>query len=77
MTEQALNLELLFNNALGASKKITIRKPKANLTEAEVRTTIDVITATDIFAGKDGDPYTLGKGARYVHRNVEEIYSDN
>lgn len=76
MTEEILHLELLFHNALGATKKITVRKPKANLSEAEVRNTIDVIAATEIFAGKDGDPYVTGQGARYVQRTIEDIYSE-
>ncbi|MGK9326166.1 DUF2922 domain-containing protein [Aerococcus urinaeequi] len=76
MIEDVLTLELLFENALGTSKKITVRNPKEGLTEAEVRNTIDTIASTEIFSGKNGDPYAIGKGARYVSRRVNEIYSE-
>lgn len=68
------NLELLFKDASGASKKITLRNPKLDLTAPQVKDAVDAIAAAEIFDGENGDPYAEGVGARYVTRTVEDVY---
>lgn len=71
---ETLVLELIFNDAGGNTKKINVPNPKSDLTAAQAKQTVDAIVATDIFNGKNGDPYASGVGARYVRRSVEDIY---
>lgn len=73
--EQTYNLELLFKDAVGAAKKITVRNPREGLTADVVRASVDAIAGAEIFNGKNGDTYAVGNGARYVRRTTEDIYS--
>lgn len=67
-------LELLFKDASGASKKISLRNPKLGLTAQEAKDAVDAIAAAEIFNGKNGDTYAEAVGARYVTRTVEDVY---
>ncbi|MFL2131451.1 DUF2922 domain-containing protein [Ruoffia sp. FAM 24228] len=72
--EETLNLELLFKDEGGASKKISIKNPKEGLSSQEVQSALDTIAGAEIFVGVNGDSYAVGTAARYVRRAVEEIY---
>lgn len=67
--------ELLFKDEAERTKKITLSQPKAGITEAEAQSTLAAFLATDIFLNDEGlKPYAKAVGARYVTRNVEDIY---
>lgn len=72
--EETNHLELLFKDQVGNSKKITVRNPKLDLTAVEAQAAVNTIADTEIFSGKNGDPYAQGVGARYIKRVVEDIY---
>lgn len=72
--DNTYNLELLFSDAAGSSKKITIRNPREGVTAEVAQATVAAIVAAEIFQGKNGDAYAVGEGARYVRRTVEDIY---
>ncbi|MBG9987605.1 DUF2922 domain-containing protein [Aerococcaceae bacterium DSM 111176] len=72
--ETTLVLELLFKDEAGKATKISVPKPKDNLTAQQAKDAVDAIVAADIFADESGDPYAVAQGARYVRRSVEELY---
>ena len=73
MTE-TYNLELNFKSEEGKSKKITIRRPIAGLTESEVLPAMQAIVASDIFMVDGIDQYATATSASYVRRSVEEVF---
>lgn len=67
--------ELLFKDESGRTKKLTLSKPKAGITAAEAQSTLAAFLATDIFLNDEGlNPYAKAVGARYVTRDVEDVY---
>lgn len=72
MTE-TLVLELLFQDDSGANTKINVPNPLTDLTPQQAKNAVDAVVDANIFNGKNGDPYAIGKGARYVRRSVEDI----
>lgn len=68
------NLELQFKNAKGASQKVSISDPKEGLSRETVEPVIDTIMTTEIFESSQGDPYANAVGARYVRKQIEDIY---
>lgn len=73
--QDSYNLELLFKDAAGSSKKVTLRNPKLGLTSQDAQSALEVIAGAEIFVGDNGDAYAEGVGARYVSRTVEDIYT--
>ncbi len=71
---ESTRLELNFANELGKNRKITIRRPVADLTEAEVKPVMQTIADNEIFSDEGTDPYGIVKNARYVHTNVEDVF---
>ncbi|XJS10984.1 DUF2922 domain-containing protein [Aerococcaceae bacterium WGS1372] len=68
------NLELLFKDASGVNKKISLRNPKLDLTPQQAKDAVETIVAAEIFNGKNGNPYAEAVGARYVKRTVEDLF---
>lgn len=68
-------LELLFKDATGKTKKINIANPKPELTAPEAQQALETIANTEIFQSENGDHYAEVVGARYVARQVEDIYT--
>lgn len=73
--EETLNLELLFKDEAGSSKKVTLRNPQLGLTSEVVESALEVIARAEIFVSDNGDAYHEAVGARYVRRSVEDIYA--
>lgn len=71
---ETYNLELQFQNEEGKSRKISIRRPLIDLTEAEVLPAMQVIVDSDIFDDDGMDRYAEVSGARYVRTTVEDIF---
>ena len=71
---ETYNLELQFENEEGKSRKITIRRPLADLTEAVVLPAMQAIVDSDIFDDDGLDRYAKVSGARYVRTAVEDIF---
>ena len=71
---ETYNLELNFKKEDGKSKKITIRRPIAGLTEAEVLPAMQAIVDTDVFIIDGIDQYAPAESASYVRRSVEDIF---
>lgn len=73
--EESYNLELLFKDEAGSSKKLTLRNPQVDLAPEVVQATLEVIANAEIFVSDKGDAYKEVVGARYVRRSVEDIYA--
>lgn len=73
--EETYNLELLFKDEAGSSKKVTLRNPRLGLTSETVQSALDVIAGAEIFVSDKGDAYHEAVGARYIRRSVEDIYA--
>lgn len=67
-------LELNFLNDFGKSRKITIRKPIAGLTEAEIQSVMQLIVENELFSDDGVDPYAAIKSARYVRTSVDDVF---
>ena len=62
-------LSISFNLADGKSTTISVKEPKPNLTEQEVKSAVSTILAQQAFA-KDGVPYASVKSAKLIERYV-------
>ena len=66
------SLQLVFKNAAGSSKIITISNPKENLTKAESDAAMQKIVAANVFNTVGGD-LVQAVEARVVNRNVQVL----
>ena len=64
------SLQLVFKNAAGTTKIITISNPKENLSKAETDTAMQKIVAANVFNTLGGD-LVQAVEARVVNRNVQ------
>ena len=62
-------LQLTFNLQDGKTATISIKDPKINLTEQEVKAAISTIVQQQAFA-KDGVPFGQAKAAKLIERYV-------
>ena len=65
-------LQLVFKNAAGSSKIITISNPKENLTKAETDAAMQKIVAANVF-NTVGGGLVQAVEARVVNRNVQVL----
>ena len=65
-------LQLVFKNAAGSSKIITISNPKENLSKAETDEAMQKIVAANVFNIIGGD-LVQAVEARVVNRNVQVL----
>ena len=66
------SLQLVFKNASGNTKLITISNPKDDLTKAQTDEAMQKIIAANVFKTVGGD-LTQAVEARVVNRNVQEL----
>ncbi len=66
------SLQLVFKNASGTTKIITISNPKENLSKAETDTAMQKIVAANVFNTLGGD-LVQAVEARVVNRNVQVL----
>ena len=66
------SLQLVFKNAAGSTKIITISNPKENLTKAQTDEAMQKIIAANVFKTVGGD-LTQAVEARVVNRNVQVL----
>ncbi len=66
------SLQLVFKNASGSTKIITISNPKENLSKAETDEAMQKIVAANIFNTIGGD-LVQAVEARVVNRNVKVL----
>ena len=66
------SLQLVFKNAAGSTKIITISNPKENLTKAETDEAMQKIVAANVFNNIGGD-LVQAVEARVVNRNVQVL----
>ena len=66
------SLQLVFKNAAGSSKIITISNPKENLTKAETDEAMQKIVAANVVNTLGGD-LVQAVEARVVNRNVQVL----
>ncbi len=71
---ETYNLELLFENEEGKSRKITLRHALNDLTEEEVLPAMQVIVDSDVFDDDGLDRYAAVSGARYVRTTIEDLF---
>ena len=66
------SLQLVFQNASGNTKLITISNPKDDLTKAQTDEAMQKIIAANVFKTVGGD-LTQAVEARVVNRNVQVL----
>ena len=66
------SLQLVFKNASGNTKLITISNPKDDLTKAQTDEAMQKIIAANVFKTVGGDLVQAAE-ARVVNRNVEVL----
>ena len=66
------SLQLVFKNASGNTKLITISNPKDDLTKAQTDAAMQKIIAANVFKTVGGD-LTQAVEARVVNRNVQVL----
>ena len=66
------SLQLVFKNASGNTKLITISNPKDDLTKAQTDEAMQKIIAANVFKTLGGD-LTQAVEARVVNRNVQVL----
>ena len=66
------SLQLVFKNAAGSTKIITISNPKENLSKAETDAAMQKIVAANVFNPLGGD-LVQAVEARVVNRNVQVL----
>ena len=66
------SLQLVFKNAAGSSKIITISNPKENLTKAETDAAMQKIVVANVFNTIGGD-LVQAVETRVVNRNVQVL----
>ena len=66
------SLQLVFKNAAGSTKIITISNPKENLTKAETDEAMQKIVAANVINTLGGD-LVQAVEARVVNRNVQVL----
>ena len=71
---QTLTLELFFNSAGGKNKKITVVAPRTQLDRETTENAMSVIANSEIFLDDGQDPYAQSLSARYVTRNIADIF---
>lgn len=71
---QTLTLELFFNTSAGKNKKITVVAPRTQLDRETTENAMSVIANSEIFLDDGQDPYAQSLSARYVTRNIADIF---
>lgn len=70
-----MNLQLRFETEKGTISRMTLNRPKADLSPEVVRSVMDDIIADDVFTPQGGT-YVKSLGADYITREVKPIFSD-
>lgn len=65
-------LEMTFKNAADSKVNISVDNPREDLTEAEIKATMDLIVAKNLFNTTGGDIVQV-VGARRVTTTVQEL----
>lgn len=65
-------LEMTFKNAADSKVNISVDNPREDLTEAEIKTAMDLIVAKNLFNTTGGD-IVQTVGARRVITTVQEL----
>lgn len=68
-------LELLFTNSLGKNTSLTISDPKPGLTPEDIKAAMDQLAQAGLVELEGVKRYQAVRGARYVTRQVDEIFS--
>lgn len=74
MMEHTINLELLFKNGEGKNTTVKVPNPVPGLDRSTTEAVMTVIKDSDLFAKEGVDSHANIVGARYVTRNVEDIF---
>lgn len=69
--EETKKLVLVFKNSIGKEMSITIEDPKDSLTEAEIKTAMDLIVEKNIFK-KNGNTIVSAVEAKIVSTQTDE-----
>ncbi|MGX7108513.1 DUF2922 domain-containing protein [Facklamia miroungae] len=74
--KDSMVLELVFLDAAGKNRKITISQPALNIAQETAEAVMQAIVACDLFKDEKGmDMYVTPVVARYVERNVTDVYA--
>lgn len=69
-------LELIFKNEEGKNRTIRLKEPKDNLNPETVQQAMDRISQADAFYLEGKKLYVEPSSARYVERNVTDIFTN-
>ncbi len=72
--DTTVKLELRFGTETGKSRTLSVNQPAKNLEPAVVQSAMEAIASQGIFQTDGERLYDSIKGARYVTREVEEIF---
>lgn len=68
------NLELLFKDESGKNTKIVVPEPRSNLDRQTTEKTMQTIVDSDLFTKDGKDLHASNAGARYVKKEVTDIF---
>ncbi len=74
MNQTSNQLELLFKNADGKNAKIALKHAKAGLERPAVEGVMSTLRDSNLFAKDGADMHATIVGARYVSRQVSDIF---
>lgn len=69
------NLELLFKDGSGKGSKIVVPEPRADLDRQTTESAMQAIVDSDLFAKDGQDIHAANAGARYVKKEITDIFS--
>lgn len=72
--ETTIKLELRFATEEGKARTLSVNQPAMDLEPAVVQAAMETIAAQDLFEQDGVRLYNQVKGARYVTRNVEDVF---
>ncbi|MCR8968923.1 DUF2922 domain-containing protein [Facklamia sp. 7083-14-GEN3] len=74
--KDSMVLELIFLDAAGKTRKITINQPTETINKETAEAVMQTLVDCDLFKDEKGlDMYATPVAARYVERNVTDVYA--
>ncbi|MGF3227139.1 DUF2922 domain-containing protein [Facklamia sp. P12932] len=74
--KDSMVLELIFLDAAGKTRKITINQPADSVNKETAEAVMQALVDCDLFKDDQGvDMYVTPVAARYVERNVTDVYA--
>ena len=72
----AKNLQMIFATATGTKTSMTLGDVKQNLAEENVRSAMEAMLGSSVFATSKAEAYATAVSASYVETTETEIFND-